>query len=144
MTLTAVAGRSDDVNTRLMMLALRSPSLVIDCANYANAHAFHPYSDLSNFLQVHVVTVEAIYRFRDSLVRAESFARKLGTRRIIITTFHRLFNYDDKDELEDVYEHCWSLMKDLSQEHEVFAGVRHGSDQHRLSADHADHIEEVR
>jgi len=104
----------------LVLYALKNPpSLIIDCANAANPHRFYPYVPYENFRQAFVVSVDAIYRYRDTLKNAEAIACSVGAVRIAITSHRYLFSYQDKAENRDVLKHCRDLIQVLSDKFEV-------------------------
>jgi len=117
--------KGKNVNFELIMHAIENtPSLILDCANYANPHLFYPFVNPDNFREVYVIPVDAIYRFRDTLKQAGQTAEKLRARCIVITTFDRLFSYDDPEENRNIIEHAWNIIDALSEKHEVLVGEK--------------------
>jgi len=109
-----------DDNFELVLHALKNPpSLILDCANVANPHRFYPYVPYENYRRTYVIAVDAIYRFRDTLKRADKIADSLGVRTIVITSFDKLFNYQDKEENANIIDHCQELIKKLGKEYDV-------------------------
>lgn len=120
-----LVGRTgDSINTDLLALALsKTPCIVLDAANCANPHLLFPFVEFENFKSVYVVQAEIIYTFRDALKELAQRADEIGTKTIIITTFSRLFHYQNERENEDVYDHSWELMKKVSLNYDVTVGV---------------------
>jgi hypothetical protein len=98
---------------------------LIDASNRANAHRFKGY-DPEHFANVYVVEVEALYRLTTTLKKITHIARALNTKNIFITTF-RLFNYDDENEINNIFVYAWELLGHLSQDFNIVAGVVKGS-----------------
>jgi len=128
MVLKGVVGDRRRVNSYLFNEALKQTGLLIDCSNCANPHALFPIAqeELEN---VHVIQVELIYVLRDVLKKVGEFCKGIGTKKVIITTFGGLFNYQDERENKNIYEHSWELMKELSQECEILVGIHHSQEE---------------
>jgi hypothetical protein len=119
--------RGEHVDRKLMLYALaHTPSLVLDCANSANLHALYPHASPEAFRQAHVITIDAIYRFRDALEGAGSWAERLEARTIVVTSYDRLFSYDDAVEKEHVLSQAWETIVRLSQRYDVVVPYREG------------------
>ena len=124
MTLAALRGSRRIVNTKLLHHAIdHAPSLIIDCANCANPHEIFPYTTMERFAQVYVIVAEAIYRFRDTLLVAADRLEQLEANTLIITTFDRLFTYDDDLELHNITEHAWEIIQHLAETYDVLVGI---------------------
>jgi hypothetical protein len=124
MALIGVRGDSKQVNSKIIFDALeKEPTLVIDCANCANPHKYYPFVNSEVFRSTFVVEVEMLYKLRDVIKNAPKMARRIGVGSIFVTTFHRLFAYDNKEENKDVYEHAWILLSNLATEFNVLVGV---------------------
>lgn len=120
MAIIVVRGHRKQVNHKLMMLAFeQAPTLIVDCANVANAHAYFPYVPEEKFSAVYVMIVEAIYRLRDSIQHIPSF--RLPIKTVVITTHDRLFHYDNPDEVTQVILHACELANTLP--YQVYIGV---------------------
>lgn len=141
MSLVGLRGSSADAS--LLIYALEhAPSLVIDCSNAANPHAFFPFVNFEKFKQVFVVQAELIYTYRDVFKEIPKFAKEVGTKTIIVTTSHRVFNYQDEKENSDIFRASWARMKELSKDLDLFVGV-HRSQEH-FARQYCDRIEEVK
>jgi hypothetical protein len=139
MVLIAMRGLSTGVNQELMRLAFEnSPSLIVDCANCANPHSMFPSVTQEQLHGVYVLNAEAVYRFRDTLIKLPELISKLGVRYVVVTTIHSLFSYDDEEENHDILEHCWELMRKLGESSTVVAGVGSSPVQERLASLYAD------
>ena len=124
MPLIPVKGSPRQVNKFLLFKAFEeTPSLIIDCGNSADAHALFPSIKEEQLHDAYVVNAEAIYRFRDALRRIPRWQQEFNFRRIIVTTIHVLYSYDDPEENYNVLEHCWEIMKELSDSIEVYVGI---------------------
>jgi hypothetical protein len=124
MALIGIHGDPKEVNTNVMFTALeREPTLVIDCANGANPHAFYPFVTEEAFHSTYVVEVELIYKLRDVIKQAPKMMRKLGVQSVFVTTFHRLFAYDNDEENQAIYEHTWILLSELATRYTVMVGI---------------------
>jgi len=114
-----------DDDFELVLNALKNPpALILDAGNKANPHRYFAYVPYDHFRQVHVVAVDAIYRFRDTLKQADRIASELCVKQIIITSFDYLFNYQDETENADVMEHVKELIAKLSKKYEVIANMK--------------------
>jgi hypothetical protein len=128
------------VNLELMRLAFENPpSLIVDCANCANPHRFFPEISEEQLHGVYVINAEAIYRFRDTLMKLPYWLDELGISHIIVTTTNIMFSYDDEQENHDILEHCWQLMRKLGQTSNVVVGIS-GAAQEELAQVYADKI----
>lgn len=106
-------------NDDLIIIALKNPpSLIIDAGNAANPHRF--YNHMENFRSTYVVAVDAIYRFRDTLLHADDMAKKIGAGVIVVTHFDKLFNFQDDMENRDVLEHCREIITRLSGRYDIY------------------------
>lgn len=124
MSLYAIRGASRKVNHQLMTLSLKlAPSLVVDCANCANIHEFQTFS-LGRFMKVFVVPAESLYRFQPTMNMLPTLASKLDVKRIFVTTFTKLFDYDDQEENFHIFLNVWERLKQLSKKFEVFVAIQ--------------------
>jgi len=120
------------VDHALVQLALdRAPTLLLDCSTSANAHA-HIAEDQA-FHNVYVVEIELIYKLRDVLRETKLLVRRFQPKFIILTTFNRLFNYQDEEENLHIYTQCWNMITELSQEYNVIAGIPNRGMQHAFA-----------
>jgi len=45
------------------------------------------------------------------------------SKQIVITSFKRLIDYDNEKENQDILEHSWELMKELSKKYKIVIGI---------------------
>ncbi len=139
--LTAVSGDMKEVNRMLLLKAFElAPSLVVDCGNSADPHSIFHLVPEEKLDSVYVMNAEAIYRLRDSLKQAMFWARRYNCQCIVITTVHILFSYDDEEENDNVLEHCWEIMREISAKMPVYVGIAHDKRHHRLAGRYAGEI----
>jgi hypothetical protein len=142
MSLIAYRGDSKTVNFALVHSAFdQTPSLIVDCANCADPHSLFPYIRQEQLHDVYVINAEAIYRFRDTIIRLPHWIRMLGIRKIIITTIDTLFSYDDDEENRAVLMHCWELLKKLGAKTKVMVAVKKDSVHEAMARTYADAIQ---
>ena len=124
MAALGIVGNRREVDRMLVQEGLKEPCLFIDCSNCTDPHkvACADEQSLRNF---YVIPAESLYRFRPTLDKIEEIAKTLQVQRVIISTFSRLFNYDDKEENKDVYEYAWNIFSSL--ELPVLVGIEQGS-----------------
>jgi len=141
MALVGMLGKH--VNQLLLKKAVElRPSFIIDCANCANPHNLFPISE-EELSQVFVIEVEVLYMLRDALKNIPETAKKLGVNIIIVTSFHRLFDYGDEKENKDVYEHSWELMNQYSTKYDIIVGIKKDSVHEELARKYCSNIVEV-
>jgi len=139
MSLIGITGNARTVNTQLLIYALKNtPAFIIDCANCANPHAFFPYHDA--FDKVFVLEIELIYVLRDVVKQLNHLIKDINPKCIIITTFHRLFHYQNEQENNDLYIHMWELLQEHAQRYSIFIGI---APMHKKYAHYCDRIKEV-
>lgn len=135
MSLQIIIGADRSIDENIIRLSLGNhPSILVDASNSANIHKFPGY-DPSDFANVHVIEVEALYRLTTTLKRIAHIARALGIKNIYITTF-RLFNYDDELEIDNIFVYAWELLSNLSKEFNIVVGVDSGSVHEHLARMH--------
>lgn len=123
MALSGIVGK--DVDRSIVLHAVRSrPSLLIDCANCANPHAFFHEITQEDLFDVHVMQSDLIYTFRDIMKMLPKTAGKLSLKKVAITTFESLFHYENEEENNELYLHSWELMRSASRELDIVVGVR--------------------
>ena len=116
-------------NHKLLWLAAeKAPVLFIDAANCADIHQLRDIP-LETLSLIYVLPAESLYRFKPTLRQLPGIARKVGTDKIIISTFTKLFDYDDEEENKDVFETCWRLIYQLSRRFEIVVGVGKGHEE---------------
>jgi len=116
--------RGKEANKELLHFALEhTPSLVVDCANVANPHAFSAYIPVERFMDVFIMEVDLIYTFRDTVKRLRGLVDELGVHHIVITSFNHLFHYDDEEENKNILEHTWEMLSELGEHYEIHVGV---------------------
>jgi hypothetical protein len=127
MSLKGLKGRRPGVNERLFCLALNStPAIMVDPGNSANVHSLHD-TPIPNLQNLFVVPAESLYRFKPTLLSLPQMSSRLGTGRIFISTFTKLFNYDDEDENRDIFRFAWTVIKRISLRFEVTVAVEEGT-----------------
>ncbi|MBS1266835.1 MAG: hypothetical protein MAG795_00804 [Candidatus Woesearchaeota archaeon] len=123
MTLSVYKGRCEAVNTALLAHASEHlPSLILDCANYANPHLLLSFEE--DFDKIYVINIDLIYKLRDTLKNLKSISKSIGATNIIITTFTRLFDYDNEEENKEIFKHSWELISNLSKTHNILVGIQ--------------------
>ena len=104
----------------LINYALKNtPSLIIDCANAADPHTYFPYHDEECFENTYVLPVDLLYKFRDSLLQTQKFIQEKKIKVIVITSYSKLFHYNNNTENNLVLNHCFELMKELNKKTKV-------------------------
>jgi hypothetical protein len=128
MVLTAVLGEHKIVNKEIFWYAFQNlPSIVLDCANTANPHSFYPEVSVEDLSQVYVISVDALYRFRDSLKYIPKLAKQIKPGSIIITSFEHLFNYDDKLEVKNINSEGWEIISGFAKDYLTYVAVNQRS-----------------
>ncbi|MBD3309966.1 hypothetical protein GF351_01970 [Candidatus Woesearchaeota archaeon] len=135
MALVGMIGNSgSSLNLRLIMHAARyTPSLIIDCANSADPHAFFPDVNIEQMMNMYIIEVEMLYKFRDIFLKVPDMIRKMGIRITVITASDHLFNYQDEIENRNISQHSWELMRKIGEKHPVIVGVKLGSVHQRFA-----------
>ena len=129
MGLIGIQGNSESaINRKLLLYASQHlPALIIDCANAANPHSLYPTVPFEHMNRMFVIELELLYKFRDVLLRIPGMAKKLRVQCIVITTSDHLFNYQDKEENQNIFRHSWELMQSIGEKHTIVVGIRKGS-----------------
>jgi hypothetical protein len=141
MPLIAIRGSAQAVNMQLMEAAFANPpSLIVDCANYADPHMLFPAVSQEELDSVYVLNAEAIYRFRDTMIKLPYWIGKLGIKGVLVTTINTLFAYDDEEENRDVLEHSWQIMKRLGKSSTIRVGIIPGTVHEQLALIYADQL----
>jgi hypothetical protein len=145
MSLIGITGKSTDTINRALVLYAGSnlPSLVVDCANCANPHAFYPKLTLQAMQQIFIFELEQLYKFRDVLRQVPFHLNKINSKLVVVTTSDHLINYQNEDENMDIYIYAWKLMKKIGCRHNIFAGVSKDSYQLAYARKYADKLLEV-
>jgi len=75
--------------------------------------------------QVYIIQAELIYKFRDILKELPNLINQLPdkTNNIIISSFNQLMNYQDKEENNNIFDHCWELLEKHGNHFEILIGV---------------------
>ncbi|MFH1850586.1 MAG: hypothetical protein ABH879_10505 [archaeon] len=124
MTLVGIRGNHHAVNRELLLHAFdNTPALILDCANCANPHSLFPEVEFEKFDSVYVIEIELLYKLRDTLKRVPAMAKSLGLKSIVITSGHHLFDYSNDEENNNIYEHSWELMKEISDNLDIMVAV---------------------
>jgi hypothetical protein len=135
MSLQIIIGTDRTIDAKVVRLALDNfPSILVDASNSANLHKFPEY-DPEHFNNVHVIEVEALYRLTTTLKKIHTIARAINISKIFITTF-RLFNYDDEQEINNIYIYAWELLNNLARDFNIVVGVEKGSIHEHLAKMH--------
>src|SRR5262249_41960982 len=101
----------------------------IDAAQRADPHALLLETTAEALDQVFVVETEGIYSLRDALVRLPELVAQTQARAVCVTTFDRLFHYQDAAETADVYRQIWLLLHRAAVGRRLTVGVPAGSTQ---------------
>lgn len=99
------------------------PSLILDCANKANPHAFFPTILPEDMQTVYVMEIDLLYSFRDALKKTKQYAEELKTKTIVVTSFDHLFHYGDEEENEEIFKHAWELLSELSMHYKIYISI---------------------
>jgi hypothetical protein len=126
--LYAVVGERHFVNNELILKALNfsldgTISLFLDCATCANSHKFAD----ENLEAVFVIETESLYRFYPAIKSLKRVAKQVNAKKIFISTFNGLFDYDDDKENTDIFTDSWERIYHLSREFDIFVGVEERS-----------------
>jgi len=100
------------------------PSLLIDCTNCANPHRLYPYATEQELANVLMIPTESLYRFRNAILQLPMLAKTYNVKAILLTSFHKLFDYNDKVENESILNFAWEQLEQLSKDHLVFVGQK--------------------
>lgn len=101
-------------STKLVQYALEhTPSLILDCANVADPHLYYPYHDETAFEETYVIPIDLLYKFRDSLKSVDDFVVQKNIDVIVVTSYQRLFHYDNDIENELILQHCFDLLEQI-------------------------------
>jgi hypothetical protein len=121
--LFCIVGDFKTINRQLIMLALdNTPAVLIDPANFADIHRFKDF-DILQYANLYVLEVDSLYRFIPTLKKLSKLARQFNTKNIFITSFTKLFNYDNPDEDRDVYVHAWEIISNTASDHDIYVAV---------------------
>jgi len=135
MPLFGITGHKTSVNRDIVNCALDNvPALLIDCANCANVH--HYNADLDKLMNLFVIPAESLYRFIPTLKDIDNIASQIKVKKIFITTFTNLFNYDNDEENWNVFNNAWDLIKKLSEKFEITLGIEKNTIHDYLSKKH--------
>jgi hypothetical protein len=128
MSFTIVCGRRHNVNEELLRLAAHSiPALIIDGANAADPHRLVSYASPEVCDDIFVLETELIYKLRDAITQLQTLAERSTAEHVYVTTFDKLFNYQDEEENENVYTQVWLLLRRAAINYHITVGVRAGS-----------------
>lgn len=120
MTLTPVKGSRETTNKALLDTAIKNaPSLLIDCSRAANPYSIKGYApeDMRN---VHVIEVEMLYKFRDTIRDLPRFLHETNAETIVVTDTTTLFDYDNDEENTVIRRNAGKRLRRLAQEHTVY------------------------
>lgn len=128
MGVTAWIGPRQQANDAVTLLALDSgPALILDCANSADPHRYHGRVSAEQLRQAHVISLDLLYNFRESLKRVPQHLSALDTKLLAVTTQDHLFTYHDEDENTDIRAHTWQLLSRLGKRYDVHVAVKENS-----------------
>lgn len=100
----------------LISYALKNtPALIIDCANAADPHTYFPYHNEDSFDNTYILSVDLLYKFRDSLLKTQKFIQEKKIKVIVVTSYSKLFHYNNDLENKMVLNHCYEIMRTLSK-----------------------------
>lgn len=118
---------SHALNDKLILSALNfTPALFIDCAGCSDIHRFSQFP-IEKFMRLNIVPAESLYRFLPTIKKIPELAEKTGTDTVVISSFTNLFNYDDQEEVRDVFSYAWELLGELGEDYNIYAGIEKGS-----------------
>lgn len=141
MGLTAVINTTKQANDEVTLHAIKNtPCVLVDCANSADPHRYHAQASQEQLRDVHVISVDLLYDFREVIKQLPRHATTHETTRIIITTQDHLFNYQDDDENAHVQSHIWRLLSQLSTSFDLLVAVRKNSIHETYARIHAQNI----
>lgn len=113
---------SDAVITHALQ---HTPSLILDCANRADPYSFMHEAPIEAFDHVHVVSFDLLYSLQDALLRAPQDLQETKAQTLIVTAFDGLFNYQDDEENENLYQHAWQLLRRIAKRYDVHVAFTH-------------------
>lgn len=126
-----LVGVRRNVDNKLLSYASEhTPSLVIDCGN--SLELLTPYFPREKMKNIFFLEVDLLYTFKDVLLEAGKIAESLGAKTIIVTTFHKLFNYEEIIENVNIIRQLWELMEDLGKDFDVLVGVHPNQESNAL------------
>ncbi len=96
-------------------------SLIIDVAQCINPYALEEFYE--SFERVYVIEVELLYKFKKVIEQLETLIQKYALKKIIITNYKHLFDYNNKVEKEHILTHIWLRMKELSTQIQIVVGI---------------------
>ena len=100
---------------------------------FCRPHRFYPQIGIEELQRIYIFELELLHKFRDVLRYLPLYAKQLGVTSIIVTTSDHLINYQDEEENKDIYLHAWQLLRQISRNYNVVAGVSRDSAQYRLA-----------
>lgn len=124
------------INIILINEALdNTPALLIDCANVADIHKFKG-RDIEQYANLYVLEVDSLYRLIPTLRQLSKILKKIGVKKVFMTSFTHLFNYDNDLENKDVYIYAWELLSNYATEFNIYVAVEKGTIHEHLSKVH--------
>lgn len=141
MGLCAVIDEKTKANDAVTLQAItQGPSLLVDCANSADPHRYHAQTSEEELRQVHVISADLLYDFREIIKQLPQHATTYETTRVAITTQDHLFTYHDEEENAHVQAHTWRLLARLAKSFDVRVAVTKGSVHEAYARLHANEI----
>lgn len=125
-----LVGVRKNVDKKLLSYASEhTPSLVIDCGKSLDLiPPFFPKEDNNVFF----MKADLLYTLKDVLSEAGTIANSLGVKTIVITTFHKLFNFEEILENINIIQQLWELMENLGKDFDVLVGVHPNQESNAL------------
>ena len=139
MALRAVIGPRNTINTSVLNeAAMYPPALVLDCSNCADPYKLVHHVNPDDLEHVHVVEIEMLYKLRHMVEKIPFMLDTLRIGEVYITTFDRLFHYQDEWENYNIYAHTWEILKEIALDYDIVVAVREGTLQEKLARRHAE------
>lgn len=123
-----VAYTSKQANDEVMYYAARNtPAVLIDCANAADPHKYHPYIDAETLNEIFVVGIDVLYNLPIVLRKSPQYLTENNSKTLCITNPEYLFHYQDQEENSDLRRIVWQLLSKLSTTYDIHIALKHNS-----------------
>lgn len=111
------------------------PAIIIDTANVADIHRYRD-RNIEEYAGLYVLQIDSLYRFIPTLRQLNKLSKKFATKNIFITTFTKLFNYDNPIEDIDIFIYAWELISNHALDKDIYVAVQKGTIHEHLSRVH--------